>query len=219
MENVEQTIASQYANSPTLLALINNFNDCIDPSAIISTFYDYVWNVQTAQGFGLDIWGKIVGVARNIKATAPLLNFGFKEGRDYRPFGQQPFYAGVSTTNTYTLTDEAFRTLIFVKALANISAGTARSYNTLMQNLFASRGRCYVVDTGQMQMRYVFEFPLLPYEVSIMTGSGAFPRPAAVDASVISVNPPVTFGFAEAHIYAPFGQGALFPTSGLQHVA
>ncbi|MCS6515083.1 DUF2612 domain-containing protein [Burkholderia thailandensis] len=62
MDNVLQTVLAQYANSPTLIQLVQNMNGYIDPSADIDAFYDNVWNIQTAVGRGLDIWGKIVGL-------------------------------------------------------------------------------------------------------------------------------------------------------------
>lgn len=221
MRDVIKTIESQYGNSPTILALIQNFNDCIDPSANIDAFYDVVWNVDSAQGFGLDIWGRIVGVTRNIRVAASDAYFGFQEGVNYQPFGQAPFnsMAAASGTSIYSLTDDAFRVLILVKALANISDSTSRAYNRLLQNLFAGRGRCYVHDTGGMQMRYVFEFDLLPYEISIMTASGAFPRPAAVGAKVLALDPASTFGFAEAGSFQPFNQGVFLSNQGLRNVA
>ncbi|WP_152882578.1 DUF2612 domain-containing protein, partial [Burkholderia multivorans] len=54
MLNVEQTILSQYGNSATITQLIQNFNQYIDPRADIDAFYNAVWNIDTAQGFGLD---------------------------------------------------------------------------------------------------------------------------------------------------------------------
>jgi hypothetical protein len=220
MINVEQTIISQYKTSPTLVQLVKNMNQYLDPRADYDTFFNFVWNVNTAQGFGLDVWGKIVNVTRQLSIPGAVANFGFKEGLNYQPFGQSPLYAGPPGSTTYNLSDNAFRTLILVKALANISAMTSRSLNQLLQNLFAGRGRCYVTDTGQMQMRYVFEFALLPYELSIMTQSGAIPRPAAVLAQVLQVDIPTTFGFKEAGIYQPFGQGVLFNSStGLQNAS
>jgi hypothetical protein len=135
---------------------------------------------------------------------------GFKEGLNYQPFGQAPFYNGSVATNTYALADPAYRTLILVKALANISQCSARSLNQLLQNLFAGRGRCYVSDTGSMQMRFTFEFPLYPYEIAILTQSGAVPRPAAVNAKILQVDLPNTFGFKEGQVYQTFGHGVLF---------
>lgn len=213
MEDVERTIISQYANSPTLVQLIRNMNGYIDPEADFAAFYDYVWNVNTAQGFGLDIWGRIVNVSRQLQISPNLVNFGFEEGLDYQPFGQAPFYSGPPASDTYLLSDAAYRTLIFMKALLNISNMTAPSLNQLLQNLFVNRGRCYVVDTGGMTIRFVFEFALYPYELAILTQSNTVPRPAAVSAFVMQMDLAGTFGFNEAQVFQPFGSGVFFNSS------
>ena len=57
MYNVESTIGSQYANSPTIDALIASMNTWMDPTPNLQQFYAFVWNILTAHGFGLDIWG------------------------------------------------------------------------------------------------------------------------------------------------------------------
>jgi hypothetical protein len=203
MIDVEQTIISQYGNSPTLLQLIYNMNGYIDPRADFDTFFDYVWNVNTAQGFGLDYWGRIVGVNRELEIIDDVENFGFIEA-SMQPFGQAPFYNGVLATHTYTLADDAYRRLIFAQALANISTTTAPAINQLLKNFFAGRGRAYVNDLGNMTMRYVFEFDLTHYEFAIVTQSGILPRPAGVTATIYSAGGPV-FGFKEAGM-EPFGQ-------------
>ncbi|MDB5777620.1 MAG: hypothetical protein JWP38_3753 [Herbaspirillum sp.] len=215
MINVEQTIISQYANSPTLVQLIKNMNGYIDPQSDFDNFYSFVWNIQTAQAWGLDILGRIVNVPRQLQIPAVVTSFGFKEGVGCQPFGQAPFYAGPPGSNTYLLTDDAYRTLILMKALLNISNSSAPSINQLLNNLFAGRGRCYVADTGQMQLRFVFEFNLAPFEIAILTQSNAVPRPAAVQAQVMQIDIAHTFGFSEGGLQ-PFGQGTFFnPTIGL----
>jgi hypothetical protein len=251
MDNWLDTVISQYGNSPTILGIIESFNDAIDPSADIDQFVSVVMDLNTAEGFGLDIWGRIVDVSRTLNVPGAITYLGFNEAYTLatastgaQPFGQAPFYAGVASTQSYTLTDDAYRTLIFVKALANISNCTAPTLNKLLQRLFngatqlaptlgnnfvlgfstlgvsASRGRCYVVDTGQMQMRFVFEFGLQPFELAILTQSNAVPRPAAVLAQVLQVDIPTTFGFSEAGQYQPFNQGVFFnSTNGLTNAA
>lgn len=213
MIDFQKTIISQFANSPTIVGLVTNMNAYIDQTANFQAFYDFVWNVNTAQGFGLDIWGRIVDVSRNLKIIAPVTNFGFQDGlTDYAPFGQAPFYAGVPATSTYTLSDDAYRTLILAKALANISATTSQALNQLLKNLFPNRGRCYVNDMGGMAMRYTFEFYLQPYEVAIVTNSGALPHGAGVSVSILQIQLPFVFGFSEmgTHDAVPFGQGTLY---------
>jgi hypothetical protein len=209
MLDFESTIISQYGTSATISQLCRNMNDYIDPRADFDTFYDFVWNVETAQGFGLDIWGRIVNISRELKIPGEPLYFGFNEALPGSyPFGEQPFYPGAGVTETYQLSDAAYRQLILVKALANISSSDARTLNQLLQNLFAGRGRYYVNDMGGMNMRFTFEFTLTQYEFAIVTQSGALPRPAGVGATIINTELPV-FGFSEAGTdsSAPFGYG------------
>lgn len=215
MIDVEQTIISQYANSPTIVQLVRNMNEYIDPRTDFDTFYDFVWNVDTAQGFGLDIWGRIVNISRNLLIPIDPQYFGFSQGVGTFPFDEAPFYDGTPpATQTYALSDDAYRQLILVKALANISSTNAPSLNQLLQNLFVNRGRCYVNDLGGMQLRYTFEFELTPYEFAILTQSGALPRPAGVGAILIATALPV-FGFSEAGVdsAAPFGQAPFISES------
>lgn len=194
MINVERTIISQYGNSATITQLVKNIDSYIDPRADFDTFYSYVWNVETAQGFGLDIWGRIVGVDRTINVPASTPNPG-----------GFPF-----TSGAYQMTDAQYRTVILIKALANITNCTAQSLNQLLSNLFASRGRCYVRDLGSMTMEYRFEFWLQPFEYVIITGFTVAPRPAGVLASVYQIDVPNTFGFAESLQLQPFDQGTFY---------
>lgn len=178
MNNIEQTIISQYGNSSTISALVHNMNDYIDPSADIDQFFSFIWDVSQAQGFGLDIWGRIVNVSRT-----------------------------VLTNPVYYLEDEPYRALIMVKALSNISASTAPSINQLLSNWMKARGRAYVTDPGGMNLIYVFEFFLQAFELTILEEANIFLRPAGVGTKVIATEFPV-FGFSEMGTAwaAPFDQ-------------
>jgi hypothetical protein len=185
------TYLAQYANSPILTALIEAMNAEIDPGADIDAFYDYVWNVATAQGFGLDIWGKIVNIPREVILLSPADYLGFEEALPGSfPFNQAPFYSGTlnPATGVYKLSDDAYRVLIMTKALANISTFTAPSVNALLRFMFAGRGSCYVQELGGMSIQYVFNFALEPWEASVIETPSLMPRPAGVTVS-IQVNP------------------------------
>ena len=207
MIDVEQTIISQYGNSTTIAQLIQNMNEYLDPRADFDTFFNFVWNVETAEGFGLDIWGRIVGIGRDLQ-IADTQWFGFQEG-GLSPFDSAPFFTAPGATSTFRLADPAYRTLILTKAIGNIAATTAPALNQILQNMFSGRGRCYVNDLGNMSFRYTFEFSLEPYEMAILTQSGALPRPAGVSATLLTVPMPV-FGFSEAGSAAPFDQAPFF---------
>lgn len=185
MIGYERTIISQYAKSTsvTLWQLIENANTYIDPIPSISDFYIKVWNVDTAETWGLDIWGRIVGVQRVLQVTVGDY-FGFASSIEAKTFGEAPFYGGQPATSNFALTNDAFRVLIYAKALANISDGSIPSINRVLLNLFPGRGNCYVDDGLDGTMTYVFEFPLTPVELAIVSQSGVLPRPTGVRASV-----------------------------------
>lgn len=218
MRDVEKTIISQYANSPTITKLIYNMNQYFRVDTDFDNFYNYVWNIETAQGFGLDILGRIVNIPRQIQIQPNIEYFGFNEALPGSfPFNEGTFYNGVPATQTYILSDDAYRQLILVKALANISATTAPAINQLLQNLFAGSGRCYAIDDGNMQMHYVFEFLLTPYQFAIMT-SGALPTPAGVTVGLLNAVLPC-FGFSEAGTdsAAPFGQAPFIQPGAIEN--
>jgi len=93
--NYWQTIISQYANSPILTQLIANIDSYLDQTQNLDSFYDLIWNVDTAQGYGLDVWGRIVGVNRTLEV--PVGNWwGFAEALP----GSNDFnYADIVTIN------------------------------------------------------------------------------------------------------------------------
>lgn len=187
MENWRETIISQYATSPTLVQLIENYNGYISPDADLDAFYALVWNIDTAVGWGLDVWGRIVGVGRVVSvpgATGDWL--GFEEATDAQPFNQAPFYTGGPDTDNYLLTDSAYRVLILAKALANISDGSIASINQILLALFPGRGNAYCTDGLNMTMTYTFSFALTPVELAIVSQTGVLPRPAGVSATVVT---------------------------------
>jgi uncharacterized protein DUF2612 len=211
MRDFGQTILSQFANSPSILTLLASYNQSVDPRPDIDALYNLVINLQTAQGYGLDVWGRIVGVSRTVKLSAAGAFFGFNDGvDDYTPFNCSPFYAGVGSSNNYELSDAVFLQLILLKAAVNITGCGTPTLSALLTSLFGASGRCYVTDLGLMQMAYVFEFTLSPTQYAIFTQSGIAPRPTGVFTILLQGPPGQTFGFAEAGTYsaAPFNCGS-----------
>jgi len=212
--DVWRTVISQYANSKILTTLITNFFGYIDQTKNFDDFFDLIWNVDTAVGYGLDVWGRIVGVNRILKVSVPGSYFGFEEATDTVGFNQAPFYSGSPLTTNYTLSDQAYRSLILTKAMANIAQCSIPALNSMLLSLFPHRGNCYVTEgiksgpwfgfeeatdatgfnqasfySGQvidrMVMTYTFEFSLTPIEMAIVTNSGVLPKPTGVRAYVV----------------------------------
>lgn len=211
-----RTILSQYANAPILTAIIEALAGYIDQTRNLDSFYDLIWNIDTAQGYGLDVWGRIVGVNRVLE-VANATYFGWSEELPgVTTWGYGAWYSGATLTDNFALTDDAYRRLILVKAAANITDGSIPSINAILLQLFPHRGNAYVREgmpvpyfdwhestkgrawgqsqwySGQalprMTMQYVFDFPLSPVEVAIVEQSGVLPKPTGVSASVV-INP------------------------------
>lgn len=145
MLNWRQTVISQYATSPRLVTLLDAIDDWFDPNANLENFYNFIWNVDTAVGYGLDVWGRIVGVSR----VVPWLNgnnFGFYEAGDRTGFNQSPFWEAKPQRANFVLSDDTYRRVILTKAGYNITNGSIPAVNALLMFLFPRRGNAFVSD-------------------------------------------------------------------------
>ncbi len=209
----EDTILTQYSSSQRLLDIIETFFHSVSIDDFNESFINKVWDLATNQTYGLDVWGKIVGVSRYIRADIESNSFGFSEANsgnvnDYpSPFNDEPFYAGKQETETVRLGDDAYRTLILCKAFSNISIATIPEINRFLTMLFKGRGKAFCIDYGDMTMGIVCEFYLAPYEQAILDNLEVLPIPSAVITVTRQIVPPY-FGFS-ADAY-PFNDGTFY---------
>lgn len=220
-------IISQYGASPTIKQLLYDFAQNINPDDDIAEFYKNIMDIETAKGEGLDYWGRIVGIERNIyidSTTSEDPLFGFKGG-DAVPFNQGIFFdpANVQTGQRIlvTLIDDSYRQLILYKALANISAADLGTLNQLAYKLFGD-GDILVTNiviegtlpngdkynTTAMNVRFVWRrnevsnLDKALFEQGIVLSLAAGVK---YDLKIISKDP--LFGFAGS-LLNPFNQGA-----------
>ena len=219
MEKPHETLLAQYANSPTITALVQSFNDWIDPAVDLDALYRDIWDIETANEHGLDIWGRIVGIDRYLELDDSPAYTGFAEAQTEatRFTGPQPFggggtlFNGMPVSKTHRLASDAYRSVILWKAMANISDATIPSINRLLRFMFKGRGRAYAHDTGDMTLRYVFEFFLTPVEKAVLQQGKVVIKPAGVNIQIIEPVKEEFFGFAGTGLQ-PFGSGVLFRT-------
>ncbi|AUM08763.1 DUF2612 domain-containing protein [Escherichia coli] len=208
----EDTILTQYSASKKLLSIIDTFNQAVILDDFTDEFIKKVWDLTTCESFGLDMWGKIVGISRYIVAPIDSDSFGFSEADDGStdypsPFNNSPFYGGVQETTNVRLGDDSYRTLIFCKAFTNISIATITDINKFLKILFYQRGRAYCVNYRDMTIGITFEFELAPYEESILTNYEVMPVPSGVLVNIRKIVSPY-FGFA-SDAY-PFNDGTFY---------
>jgi hypothetical protein len=220
-EGTSYAIQSQYSASQRIMALAAGFQDKLDPHIDIDLFYQKIFDIHTAEGFGLDNWGVILGIGRNIPGPYTGDCFGL-DGSELHPFDQYPFVPDNGTPPAITminLDDEHFRLLLLYKALANISASDAETQNRLLSVLINSGvagfpKAAYVLEVGKMVIRWVFERPLSAIQGAVFKAAGTLARGAGVGWELYALDPRETFGFDGSEmrpfLQAPFaGDNAL----------
>lgn len=212
MENIKDTIMSQYANSPTILALIDGLNDVIDPQYFIDDFYQYIYRLSSAKGFGLDIWADKVGVSRSAPIADPnATTLGYQtlptQEPKFTPFNTAPFSDG-GAFSSFRLSDDNLRSLIIVKAAINILYATAWNINKFLLTIFNGK-RAYYKITGHMSAEYVFEFELSVFERMIVYTLDMMPKPCGVGISYVEINVDATLGFNGSEL-SNFNNGVFY---------
>lgn len=207
--SIHKTIYAQYKrDSSNLCDIIDRAAEGFDVQKDFKDFYDNFWNIETATGVWLDIWGVIVAVDRYLELDANDEFFGFKEG-NLKPFNDGVFYSGSTNTNTFALSDDIFRRVLIAKAMANIASCDAGSLNAILTYFFKDRGKAYVTQPENMVMNYIFEFQLEPWERALFVQHKVFPRPAGVLINAIEL-PSELWGFNEAFDYQTFNNGIFY---------
>ncbi|HDL5817258.1 TPA: DUF2612 domain-containing protein [Mannheimia haemolytica] len=197
--HLQKTIISQYANSPIMNRIIQFADEYLETKDCFRQFYNIYWDIDTAEGVGLDFWGVVLGLSRfveiNDQTTCQGSSIASTELKDK-----------VNPTS-YRMNDAMYKSMLFVKAMTNIVYATAPNINKILQILFKERGRAYFVKSGTMTARYVFEFKLLDVEKAIVMT--LLPRPTGVLCDFYEPEQLYTWGFNENEL-APFGQAAFY---------
>ena len=160
-----------------------------------------VFNLQTANDFGLTVWGLILGLQLSIAlpGTGDRPAWGF--GVHNQNFGRGNF--GRRSDGVSALTVEQKRQLLRLRYFQLISDGSIPFINFTLREVFGA-GNGYVLDGEDMTITYVFPLPL-PSAVRIMIErNDLLPRPAGVGINTV-ILARETFGFGV--FYRNFNNG------------
>lgn len=210
--HIEDTIQSQYACSPHINALARGFWELINPKGDIDLFYRLCFDLDTAQGVALDIWGRILGMPRSMQAVSeigvPYLGFINKKApvKETKGFNQEPFYYG-ATERHLELSDDAYRLMLKTKAMANISTGSLADLNRMLSALLP-RAEVQIFRTAPMMLKIVATGALTDYERSLLTRGDLPPIPTGVGLEV-EINGEKPFGFEGGNV-TPFNRGPFY---------
>lgn len=178
--NKKLYVLSQYANSSKLNSILSGLEKMLGAEADIENFYNDIFNIQTANTYGLNIWGERLNISRRLKVNG----------------------------ETIELEDKYYRFLLLVKAMSNISNCTVPNLEEILNFLFQDRGKVYVFDTGIMTMKYTFNFYLDAMEKAILDLPGIPPKPTGVGLTIVELPKRKLFGFNKTG-FQPFNQAPM----------
>lgn len=205
------TVQSQYSASPRILALAGMYWDMLNPGSEIQTMLDDMLNPSTARGYGLDVWGRIVGIKR---ATVPVSGeyLAFDPDPLSNPDGDSWNNAPFNPLTPQGLaTDTVFRVYVMVKAMMNIGNGSLADINKYFSLMFPDSG-IQVIHAGTMIIR-VLDYDAVLTDAALMALRSIDWVPAGVGWQVWQGEPDC-FGFLGSELQ-PFDQAPFIADSAL----
>lgn len=157
-----------------------------------------VFDLRTANQFGLIVWGIILGLNLYVNSTPTpdKPTFGF-DNASYANFDNGNF----SNTNgaTYILPVETQRIALQLRYLQLTSSGTVPEINRALKYIFRNLGRVFLYDYHNMTQQYVFLFPVTFDLAYLLNNYDILPRPAGVKSGYVDATLNY-FGFAPDHL-------------------
>lgn len=179
--DLKQCLLWQYQNSEKLKSLILSKEEWYQThqAQFWQDWYDNVFNLDTANDFGLSVWGEILDFSRNVTA---------KDG------------------SQHYLTTEQYRLILKGQILRFGMGATAPEINNWLATVFAGQGAAYCLDSYDMTaIPFVLRSDPSDEIKWLLGNIDFFPRPAGVGYEVRIV-PNTIFGFNGSGLQ-PFNQG------------
>lgn len=156
-------------------------------------WFTNVFNLQTANDFGLAVWSIILDLPLFIKlpnGTPPI--FGFNGSTT----GRFNFNNGVFATDQegYILTTEQKRLVLKLRYFCLVTNGAIPEINNFVQFAFKDLGLVYCLNNSYETMTYVFMFAIDPALLAVLVEFDLLPRPATVNLKYYDGTKPI-FGF------------------------
>lgn len=164
----EKHIFWQYNNAPAINSLTQAKQQWYDlnQTQFWNDWVSNVLNIQTANDYGLAIWGGLLQIPRTYLVNG----------------------------ENITLTTNQYRTVILARLKLLKMRVTVPEINKLLQFLFGQYGKAYVIDNYDMTMTYRFNFNLTDLQLAVLQNVTLLPRPAGVKIEIITLGDKV-FGF------------------------
>ncbi len=176
----------QHDNATALRSLIESKQDWYNTNQATfwANWYRDVFNIDTANDFGLAVWGRIlnVGLGLQVDSTIGIPHFGF--GIYHRNFENGNFAR--ATSGEQALSTDQKRLIIRLRYYQLISRGTVVEINEAMARIFGDLGQVFVRDPLDMsKITYVFKFTPSSRVRLILDRMNLLPRPSGIGSEYV----------------------------------
>ena len=194
--NVLPSILWQYENADKFVRLIQSQQAWIDENQnkFWQDWFRDVFDVDTANSFGLSVWARILGINLAVPATPTIGNTSWGFGANRRNFGRGNF--GRDRDGQINLSLDQQRLVIKLRLAQIIVRPTAYYINEMLESILNTPGRSvYAYDTLDMEyVVYVFDFAPDSQLRFILENYDLLPRPSGVGVQWIVTSRPA-WGF------------------------
>ena len=195
--NLLRSILWQYENADKLKTLVLGQQEWINENH--TDFWNGwirdVFNLKTANAFGLSVWTRILNVSLTIEREQNIddvLGFGI----EHENFNNGGF--GVATGAIDNVSVEQARKMLLARYFTLTYAPTVPNINMILEVLFGA-GAVYVVDSLDMRSTYTFDGAPDYRTRDLLKNVDFLPRPAAVGVN-FTILPDDAFGFGSEHL-------------------
>jgi hypothetical protein len=181
--NVEKALLWRHNKAVNLQALLANKQAALDTlhSDFWTAWSSDVFNLNTANDFGLIIWSIILGLPLTIdNESSPVANGNFGFGEFRKNFGNGNF---TPLGDFITLNSEDARSLLKLRYYQLVTRATVPECNKIVNDVFPTLTP-YVVDGLDMTMEYVFNGSPSSSLRDAIKRLDVLPRPSGVELSI-----------------------------------
>lgn len=194
--NVLPSILWQYENADKFVRLIQSQQAWIDENQnkFWQDWLRDVFDVDTANSFGLSVWARILGINLAVPTTPTVGNTSWGFGASRLNFGRGNF--GRDRDGQINLSLDQQRLVIKLRLAQIIVRPTSYYINEMLESILNAPGRSvYAYDTLDMEyVVYVFDFAPDSQLRFILENYDLLPRPSGVGVQWIVPRPAWGFG-------------------------
>jgi len=180
--NLLSSLLWEYSNATNLQSIIQSKQDWFNSfqEQFWNDWITNVFNLQTANAFGLEVWSIILGQPLYINTMPSVNNAYWGFGANRANFTRGNFASANGGSINLPLATN--RLLLQLRAFQINSSGTVPEINRFLKFVFAPWGTGYLQDNGNMTQEFIFNFPIT-WDLQFVFELDLLPRPSGVSST------------------------------------